>query len=364
MLNKLVKRVLSVVISTVCLTTVGCTDINTPGTGNTDNIVKNKGFNVHFIDVGQGDSTLLECDGEYMLIDAGEIDKGEDVVKYLEKYNVDKLEYAVITHPHTDHYGGMQQVLEDVTVEKIIMTEAYSTTYKWEKLIDYIDENNYNVIFPKSNDTFTIGDCTLTTFVPYDYGDNLNNASIIFNAEYKGMSALFTGDAEKPAEEQAITSGFNVSANLLSAGHHGSSTSTGKKLFNSAKPQLAVISCGKNNDYGHPHKEITSLFKKNNVPYLRTDEQGSIVVNMADDKISVSTDKGYTTVINGKRVDNSSSLIQEENYVGNKKSKVVHSKGCSSLNKMKEENKVYFNSLDTALEKGYRLCEDCKEQED
>ncbi len=359
MLNKFLKGLLAVTTAVICTATVGCTDVNID---DTEVISENQGLNIHMIDVGQGDSTLLECDGEYMLIDAGEIDKGDDVVKYLEKYNVDKLDYAVITHPHTDHFGGMQQVLKSVDVENIIMTEAYSTTYKWEQLIDYIDENNYGVIFPESNDTFIIGNCTLTTYVPYDYGDNLNNASIMLNAKYEGMSALFTGDAEKSAEEQAMAEGFDVSADVLSVGHHGSSTSTCKTLFDKASPKLSLISCGKDNDYGHPHREIKELFNENNVPYMRTDEQGSIVVNMSDNKISVATENGYTTIIDIDTTEDNSTSKQEKSYVGNKNSKIVHSKDCSSVNKMNEKNKVYFDKLDIALDEGYRLCEACGEQ--
>ena len=363
------KRTLSVATAIICTVTVGCADVNIDNLDHTNKATKPKGLNIHIIDVGQGESTLLECDNKYMLIDFGESDKGDDVLEYLKKYNVDKLEYAVLTHPHSDHFGGMQEVLQGVDVENIIIGDAYSTTYKWEQLVDYlIDEHKDKVISPKSYDTFKIGDCTLTAYVPYDYEDNLNNASIMLKANYKGMRALLTGDAEKSAEEQAIENGFDVSANVLSAGHHGSSTSTCKTFFEKTNPQLALISCGKDNDYGHPHREITTLFKENNVPYFRTDQQGSIIVNMQDNKISVSTENGYKTeiTIDKKRVntpDSHSTDKQAKNYIGNKNTKIVHKKDCSSINNIKEENKVFFSSYGSALSQGYKLCARCDQYE-
>ncbi len=315
-----------------------------------------EGLNVHIIDVGQGDCTLLECDDLYMLIDAGEVDYGNTVVDYLKKYNVDKLDYMVITHPHSDHYGGAKTVLESIKTENIILSEAYSTTRSWESLIDYIDQNNYNIIMPKTSDNFTLGKATVTAFVPEIDNDDLNNCSIILKAEYKGMSALFTGDAEKAEEQAMLDSGFNVKANLLKVGHHGSSTSTSREFLQKVNPEYATISCGKNNDYGHPHRETNTILKRYGIDTFRTDEQGDIVINLNNNTIKVESLNGQSVATN---IDSNLQDTISDTYIGNKNSKVYHTNSCDSVNKMAEKNKVVFNSAEEAENSNYTACKNC-----
>ena len=345
------KSVIAFLLSIALLNITGCEQIS-PATN-----TEKEGLNIHAIDVGQGESTLLECNGNYMLIDSGETDYGKAVVDYLKQNNVDKLSYMVITHPHSDHYGGAEAVLESIKTENIVMTEAYSNTRSWEALVDYIDDNSYNVIMPKSNQVFRLGECSITTYVPEFDDDNLNNCSVVLKAEYDGMSAIFTGDAEKSEEKAMLEGGFDVTADVLSVGHHGSSTSTGKDFLTAVNPSLALISCGKNNDYRHPHKETTALLKKQNVKALRTDEQGSIVVNMSNNTLNVATSKGYSESIN---INNSNNTINTDSqYIGNKNSKVYHSSDCKSVKKMSEKNKVVFNSVQEAESENYSPCKTC-----
>lgn len=346
------KSVILFLLAFTLLSVTGCEEVDLPTTEEIS-----EGLNIHTIDVGQGDSTLLECNGNYMLIDAGETDHSKAVVDYLKQYNVEKLSYMVITHPHSDHYGAAEAVLENIETENIILTEAYNTTSSWEGLVDYIDSNNYNVIMPESNQVFNLGECNITTYVPEIDNDDLNNCSVVLKAEYDGMSALFTGDAEKSEERAILESGFNVKADVLNVGHHGSSTSTSKEFFENVNPQLALISCGKNNDYGHPHKETTALLKKQNVKSLRTDEQGSIIVNMNDDVLNITTSNGYSESIN---LNNSNETTDKESqYIGNKNSKVYHSSSCTAVGKMAEKNKVIFNSAQEAENENYSPCKNC-----
>ena len=314
------------------------------------------GLNVHIIDVGQGDCTLLECDNLYMLIDAGEVDYGYIVVDYLEKYNIDKLDYMVITHPHSDHYGGAKTVLQSVKTENIILSEAYSSTRSWEALIDYIEQNNYNVIMPKTSDSFTLGRTTVTAYVPKIDNDDLNNSSIVLRADYKGMSALFTGDAEKEEEQAMLTDGFKLKANLLKVGHHGSSTSTSPEFLKKVKPEFATISCGKENDYGHPHRETKAILDRAGITTLRTDEQGDIIINLNNNVIKVESINGesLTDIINNA-TENTHPVV----YIGNKNSKVYHSDSCESVDKMAEKNKVTFNSVEEAKNNNYTPCKNC-----
>lgn len=346
------KSVILFLLAFTLLSVTGCEEVNLPTAEEIS-----EGLNIHTIDVGQGDSTLLECDGNYMLIDAGETDYGETVVDYLKQYNVDKLSYMVITHPHSDHYGGVETVLESIETENIILTEAYNTTRSWEELVDYIDSNDYNVIIPEMNQVFNLGKCNITTYAPEIDNDDINNSSVVLKAEYDGMSALFTGDAGKPEESKILESGFDVKADILNIGHHGSRTSTGKEFLESVNPQLALISCGKNNDYGHPHKETTASLKKQNVKSLRTDEQGNIIVNMNDDILNISTSNGYSESIN---LNNSNETTDKEGqYIGNKNSKVYHSSSCTAVGKMAEKNKVIFNSVQEAENENYSPCKNC-----
>ncbi|MBQ7521815.1 MAG: hypothetical protein IJU14_02935, partial [Clostridia bacterium] len=268
--------------------------------------------------------------------------------------------------------------------KNIVMTEAMNTTRTWEKLVDYIDQKNYNVIFPKTNDTITLGNTTLTMYVPEIVKD-LNNCSIIVRAEYNGMSAIFTGDAESSEEKLILDEGFNVQANLLKAGHHGSRTSTNKKFLSAVNPQIALISCGKNNDYGHPHKETVKKFNDANIPMYRTDELGSIVVTFNNSNMSLSTTSGTseeiaisrtdTTTTESKTSDETSSNTSSKTstttnkatqktakYVGNKNSKVLHTKDCATVSKMSDANKVYFNTYDEAIAQGYTPAKDCNPQ--
>lgn len=346
------KSVILFLLAFTLLSVTGCEEVNLPTSEEIG-----EGLNIHTIDVGQGDSTLLECDGSYMLIDAGETDYGNAVVDYLKQYNVDKLSYMVITHPHSDHYGGAEAVLESIDTENIILTEAYNTTRSWEDLVDYIDSNDYNVIIPETNQVFNLGKCNITTYVPEIDNDDLNNCSVVLKAEYNGMSALFTGDAGKPEESKILESGFDVKADVLNIGHHGSRTSTGKEFLESVNPQLALISCGKNNDYGHPHKETTASLKKQNVKSLRTDEQGSIIVNMNDDILNISTSNGYSESINLNDINETTN--KEIQYIGNKNSKVYHNSSCTAVEKMSEKNKVIFHSAQEAENENYSPCKNC-----
>ena len=353
-------KIISLVLSLVLILSCTSCSYDIEQVVNKDADKSLNGFTLHIIDVGQGDSILLECKNQYMLIDAGEYDKGNVVVSYLKNHNIDNLDYAVVTHPHSDHFGGMKTVLENVKTDNIVITEAVNTTRSWEKLIDYIDEQNYNVIFPKTNDTYKLGDSTITAYVP-KVTDELNNCSIVMKAEYNGFSAILTGDAEKSEEELILQSGFDVSADVLKAGHHGSSTSTSNKFLEAVAPSVSLISCGKNNDYGHPHKETVKKLKENNIEMLRTDELGDIQVQFKD-KITVSATNGYNNTINDTNDASSngeSKTAEKETYLGNKNSKKFHKKDCQYATGMTEKNKIYFSSRDEAINNGYEPCKSC-----
>ncbi len=261
---------------------------------NSDRITISDGeLSVHYIDVGQGDAELIIApNGETMLIDTGTSESKEFLVQYLKNYGVSSIEYLVLTHPHADHIGGASLVLDEFVIKKVIMPYAVTTTATYEKTLEKIDEEGCEVIFTKPKNRYELGLAKFTILGPTkDYSNDLNNQSAVIRLDYGKTSFLFTGDAEAKSEADMLNL-FNKSefkANVLKLGHHGSSTSTSKDWLLAVSPEYAVISCGKDNDYLHPHKEILSLLEKQGIIKLRTDELGSIVFTSSGEKAVLKT---------------------------------------------------------------------------
>ena len=260
----------------------GCTsDIQNPSTSipsEKEDVVVSGKLKVHFIDVGQADSILIEQDSKYMLIDAGNNADGKLVKNYLIEEGVKTLEYVIGTHPHEDHIGGLDYVINDFNINKIYLPKATSTTKTFQDVVVAIKNKGMKVALPKPGETFNLGSAKCTILAPNssDYS-SLNNNSVVIKLEFGGNSFLFTGDAESISEKEILDKGFNVSADLLKVGHHGSRTSTTDEFLSKVNPKYAVISCAAENDYGHPHKEIISKLKIKNIPIYRTDELGTII---------------------------------------------------------------------------------------
>lgn len=320
------------------------------------------GLTVSYIDVGQGDATLIECGDKAMLIDAGTYGERYKVTSYISQRGIKSLDYCVATHPHSDHIGGMSDVITTFDVDTLVYPLCDSDS--WNYVLDTADERGVSYFNPQPGDTFYLDEAKLTVLSPYknDIYSDLNDYSMVLKLEYKDVSFMFMGDAETVVEQNILADHFDVSADVLKCGHHGSSTSTSKNFLKAVNPAAAVISCGKDNDYGHPHQEVLDILNKSDIRIFRTDESSTLVAcsdgktisfMSADTQLgSIAADTGTYTTYTGEE----DGVL----YIGNKNSKVYHLPDCGSVETMKDKNKVYLDSKDDATEKGYEPCGSCK----
>lgn len=237
-------------------------------------------FTVHFIDVGQGDSTLLiSPDNKSMLIDAGDNSHGKKVVNYLNKLNIKKIDILIGTHPDADHIGGVDYVINHFDIGLFYMPDKTHNTNTFKDVLLAAKNKNLKIHKAKSGVNFSLGKsirCSVLSPIK-TYSDN-NLCSLVIKSTYKNKSFLFTGDAEFENEQDMIKSNYNIKSDILKVGHHGSSSSTSKDFLLKVNPDIAVISCKYNNKYHHPSEKTLTLLKKCNIPLYRTDKQGDIVL--------------------------------------------------------------------------------------
>ena len=298
-------------------------------------------FEMHFIDVGQALSVLVECDGQYMLYDGGNVDDGSLVVSYLQSQGVEQLEYVFCSHAHEDHVGGLAAALAYFPTYHVYSPVTEASTKCFKDFVKYTQQQGLQVEVPAVGTTWPLGGATVTMVGPVAQYSDTNDTSIVLRIEYGSTSFLLTGDMEKTAETDLVNSGVNLRADVLQVGHHGSSTSTGYLFLNSVLPEMAVISCGVNNKYGHPHEETLSILRDAGVDVYRTDLQGTITIG--------SDGQNYT--------DPAASSTAQQAYIGNVNSKKFHLPSCSNL--PAEKNQILFSSYDEAVEAGYTPCSSC-----
>lgn len=235
---------------------------------------------VHIIDVGQGDSTLVKAGGFNLLIDAGTGKYEEKLVAYLKDVGVEKIDIMLLTHPHEDHIGGADLVIDKFEVGEIIMPDATTDTKAFERVLDGAESKNIPISTVFRGDSFTEGGFVFDILSPDDknYKD-LNNTSIVMKLTYGDVSMMFTGDAEALVESEILDAypESNLKCVFLKSGHHGSSSSSTKDFVSAVEPEYVSISCGVDNDYGHPHAETLALYEKLGLDVKRTDILGSFV---------------------------------------------------------------------------------------
>lgn len=352
---------------------------------------------VHFMDVGQGDSTLITCGGHSMLIDAGDDSKGTAIQNYLKKQKVDQLDYLVLTHPDADHIGGAPVVITKFDIKKVFVSNFEKDNKTYQKLIQALDDKNLKYATPKVGFQFSLGTAKITILAPNDEYDNPNDASIALIIQNGSNKFLFTGDASEDAENDILDNDIDISADVYKVGHHGSKYSTSEDFFRAVSPTYAVISCGEENSYGHPHAETLNTLRMNGVDVFRTDEDGTIIATCDGEEITfnvpasqtwkpgeptkVKEEKAVGSVEEKSGLNDSSSqesVTQNEEapaaveepskevnnaetteltYILNVKTKKFHKPSCSFLPTTNRQDSS--ESRDSILAQGYVPCKKC-----
>ena len=251
---------------------------------------------VYITDVGQADSILIR-DGNYnMLIDAGNNSDGEKIVKYYKELGITSFKYVFASHPHEDHIGGMDDIINNFDIENFYMPDKLSTTKTFEDMLDALERKNLKYIVPKVNDKLSLNNSNIDVICVGSDESDINDSSIVLKLNYFSNSFLFTGDLGSNKEKEILNSGANIKADVLKVGHHGSSYSTASLFLDKVNPSFAAISVGKNNIYKHPATSTLEKLNKKGIKVYRTDLDGTILFESNGKDISVST---FDTLTNG-----------------------------------------------------------------
>lgn len=242
-----------------------------------DNRIDNQ-LMVSVLDVGQGDAILVKTSkGKFILVDSGPNAQREEFEKKLKKNGVDRFEVVIATHPHEDHIGNMDDVFKNFDVSNIYMPKVVTTTKTFQNMMNEIKNKNLKIKTAKAGIKFNLDGVDFEFLAPNsDSYESLNNYSVVVKITYGKNKFLLMGDAEKLSEEEIINKGFDVSADVIKIGHHGSYTATSENLIKKVNPTVAVLSLGKDNPFGHPHKETMNLLNKYNLKIMRTDYHGDV----------------------------------------------------------------------------------------
>lgn len=301
-LNKLIRIIIGLVILIVVIIQGNLFDNVSNATASINDSAKSdkidakvkENFSVSFIDVGQADSVLIRNGNYNMLIDAGNNEDGEKLVNYFKSLGIEEFTYVFATHPHEDHIGGMDDIINNFKIDNYYMSNKLSTTKTFMDVLDALDGRDLKYTVPNKGDTLKLGDANIKVIYPGDDKSNINDSSIVLKITYGKNSFLLTGDATSNVERKIYNE--DIKSDVLKVAHHGSSYSSTDVFLDRVKPYYAVISVGKNNIYNHPSNKTLEKLNKRNIKVYRTDLDGTIVFISDGDNLSV---KALKTDTNG-----------------------------------------------------------------
>lgn len=331
------KKLFSIFLLMILIT--GCSTTSTPNKEVSNNIKSQ----VTYINVGQGDSTLIQNNNQTVLIDAGHGDGYENAsLNYLKEHSINTLDALILTHCDADHINDAKNIIYQLNVKKIYMSSRTSSSYTYIKLLNTIKEKKKKITVPKVGDTFQVGVGSIEFIGVGEGAQNNNDSSLCMRYDDGYHRFVFTGDAAESMEKKLN----KVQCDVFQAGHHGSAYSNSDNLLSRMKASYVVVSCGKDNMYGHPHKEALQRFSRYNMVVYRTDELGTIRCVSKKNKLTFNGKEEITTT-------------QTTQYIGSKNTKKYHREDCQYVKTISDKNKVYFSSSQEAQNEGYIPCKAC-----
>jgi competence protein ComEC len=316
---------------------------------------------IYFLDVGQGDSSVnISSTGQVVLIDSGPDESL--ILNYLENLNISHIDLLIASHAHADHIAGMDRIITKYKPRAFLDSGIPHTTIAYQKMITAIGKYNINY-YQGTSRKINLGPLTFTILPPANLllkESELNNNSIVIRLDFKEFSCLFAGDIEKEREDQLLKeSRNNLKVDILKIAHHGSSSGSSPLFIQSVNPDTSIISCGKGNQYGHPHQETLTLLQNLRINIYRTDLNGTILIETNGTEYQVFIQKESIRASPIVKSETKTSESQEYKYAASKNSDIFHYLSCSYVARIKPENLILFKTREEAIASGRRPCKRC-----
>ena len=317
-------------------------------------------FEVHFLDVGQGDAAVLCCDGEYAIIDGGSANQSSFVYSYLKNnLNIKHLKYVFASHPHEDHIGGLSAALNACSAGRIFSPVASYESDAFKSFSKYADAQGVFIEIPNDGDVFHLGSAIIKVLSRGIDSGSENDLSLILQVTHNDLSFLFTGDAGAASESALVQDKIDIASQVLKIPHHGAEGSSSREFIAAVDPEIAIISVGSNNQYDHPSDWVVSDLCLSSCKIYRTDLHGTIIIKDNGDSLLIEPEKDRPFVSNVEASSFYVPITGESFYIGNKNTMKFHQSTCNSVQDMSDKNKIEFFERATAINAGYVPCKRC-----